>query len=239
MMKPATSYSSSVSRQAMTTTTNQRTASQRGALLVLLVLLTIITDNCVNGIAMPRRSALATAAATIASAVTPFESKAEEKNMKVYQVRPDASKLLNPTLKTIHQPDLIAKLSKQSGAVWLGEHHNENRDHVLQTQLIRELHSTVNRPMAIGLEQVQIQFQPVLDDYIKGSISLDKMRELVEWNTRWQWPFEQYQPIFETARELQISLIALNVNSEDLVLVENGGLPNLSKLQLQRYIADP
>lgn len=223
----------------MTTTTNQRTASQRGALLVLLVLVAIITGNCVNGIAMPRRSALATAAATIASAVTPFESKAEEKNMKVYQVRPDASKLLNPTLKTIHQPDLIAKLSKQSGAVWLGEHHNENRDHVLQTQLIRELHSTVNRPMAIGLEQVQIQFQPVLDDYIKGSISLDKMRELVEWNTRWQWPFEQYQPIFETARELQISLIALNVNSEDLVLVENGGLPNLSKLQLQRYIADP
>lgn len=94
-------------------------------------------------------------------------------------------------------------------------------------------------PMAIGLEQVQVQFQPALDDYVNGNIDLDQMKELVQWQTRWTWPFEQYRPIFETARELGIRLVALNVDSEDLAVVEREGFPGLERAQLQKYISDP
>ena len=41
------------------------------------------------------------------------------------------------------------------------------------------------------------------------------------------------------AREMNIPLIALNVNSEDLAAVETGGIEGLSKEQLRRYIKDP
>jgi uncharacterized iron-regulated protein len=58
--------------------------------------------------------------------------------------------------------------------------------------------------MAIGLEQVQVQFQPALDDYVSAKISVEKMKELVQWETRWTWPFDNYRPIFETCRELRI-----------------------------------
>lgn len=94
--------------------------------------------------------------------------------------------------------------------------------------------------MAIGLEQVQVQFQPVLDDYIAGKISLDDMRRLVEWDKRWMWNFEGYRGIFEAAKELKnVRLLALNVDSEDLAQVEKGGYPGLTNAQLRKYIKDP
>ena len=141
---------------------------------------------------------------------------------------------------------MIDILSKKSGALWLGEHHNSVKDHALQTELIRELYARRHKssskqpqkPMAIGLEQVQVKFQSVLDDFNAGIISLQQMKDGVEWETRWQWPFEGYSPVFETAKELGIPLIALNVNSEDMALVENGGLPGLSQAQLDQYIPD-
>jgi uncharacterized iron-regulated protein len=93
--------------------------------------------------------------------------------------------------------------------------------------------------MAIGLEQVQIQFQSALDDFISGTISLQEMKAQVQWEKRWVWPFEGYAPIFEAAKERKIPLIALNVNSEDLAQVETAGLPGLPQSRLKQYIKDP
>ena len=123
----------------------------------------------------------------------------------------------------------------------MGEHHNSARDHKIQVEFIQRLHGSrpANAPMAIGLEQVQVQYQHVLDDYVSGNIDIDKMKELVQWETRWTWPFDQYQPIFETAKELGIRLVALNVDSEDLAVVERDGFPGLGRTQLQKYISDP
>ena len=90
----------------------------------------------------------------------------------------------------------------------------------------------------MGLEQVQVKFQPALNDYVAGKISLAEMRSRVEWDRRWTWAFEGYEPIFSVARELRIPLVALNVNSEDLALVEKGGLPALPRDRLQQYITD-
>lgn len=132
----------------------------------------------------------------------------------------------------------MSRLNRK-GALWLGEHHNSAKDHNLQVEIIRQLFRQ-NKNMAIGLEQVQQQFQPVLDDYINGNIKDEK--ELcggVQWEQRWMWPFAVYQPIFQLARELGIPLIALNVNSEDLALVEKGGFPNFPKAISSRYITDP
>lgn len=91
---------------------------------------------------------------------------------------------------------------------------------------------------AIGLEQVQIQFQPILDMFISNKISIAELRNFVQWDQRWGWPFELYEPIFCMAQRLRIPLIALNVNSEDLVLVEKEGLPGLPRDRLRKYIMD-
>jgi uncharacterized iron-regulated protein len=135
----------------------------------------------------------------------------------------------------------MSKLANiQSGAIWLGEHHNSAKDHALQNDIIQQLASSRGRKhdIAIGLEQVQMQYQSVLDDYLAGKLTLAQLKEGVEWERLWQWPFENYAPIFETAFRNQIPLLALNVNSQDLRLVETGGLPNLTPTLLQQYIPD-
>jgi len=86
---------------------------------------------------------------------------------------------------------------------------------------------------------IQVQFQPALDAYISKKISAEEMKFRVEWDKRWSWSFEGYLPVFETCRELNVPLIALNVDSEDLSLVEEGGYPNLPRERLQKYISDP
>mmetsp|Transcript_16593 Transcript_16593/g.34513 ORF Transcript_16593/g.34513 Transcript_16593/m.34513 type:complete len:430 (-) Transcript_16593:5-1294(-) len=164
-----------------------------------------------------------------------------------YQIIPDGSKKLNPTLKPISSSDLskifsMAK-SKNGGALWLGEHHNSAMDHDLQANFICCVHDERNKggdpKMAVGLEMVQVQFQPVLDAYVSGQITSEEMRRRVEWDKRWSWSFENYLNVFETCRELNIPLIALNVDSEDLGLVETGGFPALHREQIQKYIIDP
>lgn len=164
-----------------------------------------------------------------------------------YRIVPDTS--LNPGLKPISSSDFkktLAMTKGNGGALWLGEHHNSLTDHQLQADFVQDIYDQRKRsfgrkapPMAIGLEQVQLQFQPALDAYVAGKISAEDLKVAVEWEKRWSWSFDGYLPVFETARKLQIRLVALNVDSEDLGLVELGGFPNLPRERLKRYISDP
>ena len=170
-----------------------------------------------------------------------------------YRINPDASSKLDPTLTPIDPNKLTQILSRTSdnrgGAVWLGEHHNSVKDHKLQAQFIQNIYnhrkqqqqfgSNNTNKMAVGLEMIQVQFQPVLDAYISKQISDEELKEQVQWKKRWSWSFEGYLPIFQTCRKLNIPLIALNVDSEDLGLVEANGLPGLPRDKLQKYVPDP
>ena len=169
-----------------------------------------------------------------------------------YRINPDASSKLDPTLTPIDPNKLTQILSRTSdnrgGAVWLGEHHNSVKDHKLQAQFIQNIYNhrkqqkqfgrNTNK-MAVGLEMIQVQFQSVLDAYISKQISDEELKEQVQWEKRWSWSFEGYLPIFQTCRQLNIPLIALNVDSEDLGLVEANGLPGLPRDKLQKYVPDP
>jgi len=182
----------------------------------------------------------------------------------VYRVMPDASTSLAPTIQAVNPQKFCEHLSlcndkiitnKNGGAIWLGEHHNSEQDHLLQANFIQTIYekrkkyflNTKNNygdvsslpPMSIGLEQVQVQFQPILDAYVDGEILEKEMLELVQWEKRWTWDFKNYKPIFDLAKELKIRLVALNVNSEDLAVVEEFGIQGLSKEQLRRYIKNP
>eukprot|EP00586_Coscinodiscus_wailesii_P002946 CAMPEP_0172484444 /NCGR_PEP_ID=MMETSP1066-20121228/11909_1 /TAXON_ID=671091 /ORGANISM="Coscinodiscus wailesii, Strain CCMP2513" /LENGTH=457 /DNA_ID=CAMNT_0013248979 /DNA_START=125 /DNA_END=1498 /DNA_ORIENTATION=+ len=171
----------------------------------------------------------------------------------VYGIVPDPSPQLYPALKPVTPQKFMSKLSSLSsqkpstkgGVIWLGEHHNSLPDHELQTSIIQSLHSSLNNgsgkrtPLSIGLEQIQIKFQNHLDAFVAGDISEKEMITLVEWDTRWSWPYEVYRPVFNLARELGIPLVALNVNSEDLALVEKDGLPGLDPKMRREYIPDP
>mmetsp|Transcript_9443 Transcript_9443/g.22282 ORF Transcript_9443/g.22282 Transcript_9443/m.22282 type:complete len:431 (-) Transcript_9443:287-1579(-) len=179
-----------------------------------------------------------------ADAAIPKNDQTSTTTFSAYNVLPDSSVNLDPKLQAVEPTKFLQSIARKGGSVWLGEHHNSQKDHQFQAELMQRLHQTrikanVKAPMAIGLEQVQRQFQPILDDYTNGKISLEEMKEGVDWEKRWMWDFENYRPIFETAKRLNIQLIALNVDSEDLSEVEKGGYARLPLNRLRKYIKDP
>jgi len=216
-------------RQALQTTVTTGTAAAAAAGLVTG-----------GGIFLPK-DAVATTEEKDISLLTTSTTTTPTTSFQSYQVTADASEALSPQLTALDSPAAFwDQISQKEGALWLGEHHNSVADHQLQVQVLRELHQrrSSSSSLAIGLEQVQIQFQPVLDDFLAGRRSLDALRTGVEWDRRWMWPFDVYRDIFATARQLQIPLVALNVNSQDLALVERDGLPGLPRERLRAYIGD-
>ena len=122
-------------------------------------------------------------------------------------------------------------------AVFLGEHHPDVQDHLLQAALLRCLLAT-RRPLAVGVEAVQRQFQPVLDDYVARRIDEAQLFAATDWQRRWYWSFEAYVPIFRICRECGVKLVALDVDSEDKAKVEVGGLASLEPGKLLNYVPD-
>lgn len=112
---------------------------------------------------------------------------------------------------------------------------------MLQAAIITELKERrrSGAPMAVGLEAIQRQFQPVLDEYTQGRISTEQLRVATQWDTRWSWPFARYVPVLHAAREAGVRLLALNVDSEDLRLVQEAGFPGLGRRRMGKYITDP
>ena len=194
--------------------------------------------------ALPRRSLAKLATPLLlASSSSPTQAlQADQaiptrlRDAKVFKVNADTSSALKPSLLALDNNLLIPTLAQKKRAVFLGEHHNSAQDHFLQAEIIRELAS--NRRVAVGFESFQRRFQPVLDSYVQGRISEDELFHQTEWETRWFWPFERYLPIFRECRRQQINMIAMNVDSEDLSLVETGGLPALPASTLKLYIPD-
>lgn len=138
-------------------------------------------------------------------------------------------------------PQRAFKSFSTSRALFLGEHHDSASDHVLQAAIITELKERrrTGAPLAVGLEAVQRQFQPALDAYTQGQISSDQLRVETQWDSRWAWPFSRYVPVLHAAKEAGARLVALNVDSEDLRVVQEGGFPGLGRRRMGKYITDP
>ena len=169
-------------------------------------------------------------------------ANANAASFDTYQVIPDSSSKLDPGLKALSSNSFLKTVTSQQGALWLGEHHNSQKDHDLQATIIEHAYITrarQNKPLAIGLEQVQVKFQNVLDNFVEGNIDKQELLAQVEWEKRWMWPFSVYERIFDIAQHYKIPIIALNVNSEDLALVERGGFPGTPREILGKYIKDP
>jgi Haem-binding uptake, Tiki superfamily, ChaN len=206
---------------------------------------------------LPSKSSDSSTISSSFSITTPLAQKA--RTFEAYYLTPDESNVRSKldridSQRFLQQMATINNNKGGGGAIWLGEHHNSVADHDFQATFIQEVyrHRQKNLSsgrssnsggshnlMAIGLEQVQQEFQPILDAYIDGTISLDRMRFMVQWDKRWTWSFDNYKSIFETAKSLHIPLLALNVDSEDLSLVEKEGYPGLPKEKLRKYIKDP
>jgi uncharacterized iron-regulated protein len=129
--------------------------------------------------------------------------------------------------------DIGAKLATKK-VVYVGETHTAYQDHLVQLELLRQLHN-YNPDLAIGVEWFQARFQEHLDDYIQKRISEKELLNKTEYYSRWRFDYRLYRPIMQFARQHGIPVIALNASKELIRAISSGGIENLPeemKLQL-------
>jgi uncharacterized iron-regulated protein len=140
---------------------------------------------------------------------------------------------IKPTNFSSAQQRILQSIAP-ANIIYLGEIHDSASDHADQLAILEYLHA-VKPQLAIGLEMFQKPYQPIIDRYLAGQISEQKLVKQTEYQKRWGWPWENYAPLLRLAKERQISVIALNTPTEILRKVSKGGLESLKSADF-KYI---
>lgn len=119
-----------------------------------------------------------------------------------------------------------------SEVFFIGEHHDNPQHHANQLRVIREIHETAEKPMAIGLEMFSTEYQRQLDQWVNGDLDLDDFVKIYYEN--WDLPWILYRDIFFYAREHQIPLIALNIAPEVVRKVARRGFASLGPEEMSK-----
>ncbi len=140
-----------------------------------------------------------------------------------------------PAQQQLTKADILPKLA-QADVVYLGETHDNPKDHETQLEIIEKLYSFTKQgikkssksKIAIALEMFQRPYQSVINQYLAGEITADQLVEQSEYKQRWGFPWEYYAPILEFAKKHQIPVLALNTPSEVTRKVSRQGLESLN-----------
>ena len=115
--------------------------------------------------------------------------------------------------------------AERSDLVLIGEAHDDKAHHEMELSLIRALWAQ-KLPMAIGLEMIQADSQPELDDWTEGKLSEQDFQVVYSRNWSIDWSF--YRDIFLFARDNHIPMVALNINKDLALKVSRRGFASLT-----------
>lgn len=104
---------------------------------------------------------------------------------------------------------LLERMARQQ-VVLLGEAHDSAEDHRWQLHTLTQLFGRQPR-MAIGFEMFPRRVQPILDQWVAGTLAEDEFLKRVEWDKVWGYDARDYLPLFHFARMNRLPMLALNV----------------------------
>ena len=131
-----------------------------------------------------------------------------------------------------YKPQQVLQELVQADVVYLGETHDNPKDHQAQLEIIQKLHQR-HPKIAIGMEMFQRPYQGVLDRYLAGQLNEQELLEQSEYKQRWGFPWEYYAPLLRFAKEKQLPVLALNTPTEVTRQVAREGLESLTPEQRQ------
>ncbi len=68
-----------------------------------------------------------------------------------------------------------------SDMVYVGESHDQIKDHMAQLKALKLLYLTKEDKIAVGFEMLNFTLQPILDDYAEGKITETDFLEKANW----------------------------------------------------------
>ncbi|MEO0446572.1 MAG: ChaN family lipoprotein [Verrucomicrobiota bacterium] len=126
--------------------------------------------------------------------------------------------------------------------LYLGETHRLERHHRLHEEIIREMGKT-DRPLLIGMEQIEAKDQPAVDRFNAGELSFEELAEAISWKEQWR-NYPDYRGIVEAAQEFGARLVGINAPRQLIREVGQQGVAALppekrSQLPERLHLDDP
>lgn len=116
---------------------------------------------------------------------------------------------------------------KDSRFIYVGESHDNMAIHDIQLKIIRGLYEQ-DPAIAIGLEMLPAECQPVLDQWTQGALSKEDFLRRVNWYVHWSMNFGYYEKILDFARENGIPVFGLNAPRDVISKIRMRGWEALS-----------
>jgi uncharacterized iron-regulated protein len=113
----------------------------------------------------------------------------------------------------------------EARVIYLGERHTLDRHHETQERIIAGL-TAEGVAVAVGLEMLPVDVQPVLDRYNAGEITFDEFAAEVGWEEIWD-NYEDYRAAIEAGHNAGAPILALNARRELAKQVVRNGLDSL------------
>lgn len=128
--------------------------------------------------------------------------------------------------------EAMVREMKKARLVHLGETHDDLDMHEMQFRVIEALYRQ-DPNLAIGLEQVTVDLQPVLDRWVAGELEEESFLREIKWYVTWSFNYGYYRKIFDFAREHQLPIFALNAPRNLITKVRMQGYEALSEEEKQ------
>lgn len=109
--------------------------------------------------------------------------------------------------KIVSRERLVAALA-QADIVLQGDFHTLRESQRAGVRLLRDLLPC--RELVLAVEMVNQEYQSYLDGYVAGQIEEDEFLKAIEYERHWGFPWANYRPFFELARECGIPVYAAN-----------------------------
>ncbi|MDI6848733.1 MAG: ChaN family lipoprotein [Candidatus Saccharicenans sp.] len=117
---------------------------------------------------------------------------------------------------------------KKARLIHVGETHDDLEMHEMQFRIIEALYRQ-DPNLAIGLEQVTVDLQPVLNRWVAGELDEESFLREIRWYVTWSFNYNYYKKIFDFARDHRLPVFALNAPRNLISKVRLQGYESLSE----------
>jgi uncharacterized iron-regulated protein len=104
----------------------------------------------------------------------------------------------------------------------LGEQHATPTHHAWHADTIRQLLDS-GKPVVIGIEYLPRAMQPVVDEWVAGTLTPEEFFAKSRWAELWRHDFAAYRPLLDLARERKVPMRALNIDRDFIRSVSRQG----------------
>ena len=134
---------------------------------------------------------------------------------------------------TVDRATLFDHLARAQ-VVYVGETHDNPEAHRVELEILQAL-AARHPDLAVGLEMVPRDQQPLLDEWVAGRMTEKEFAR--HWTQLWATGYRAYEKILRFCRDRHIPLLALNAPRALVRAVAKDGLDHLSK-EMRRELPD-